>query len=180
MTIDSSAVCSLKSHHDVCLHMSTWSLRMDTWNTQKIAAIQVIRMRRKTTTHGTRCWRRSRCLAPAQRYNRACRIGRYAGWHCRATLRWTSCTVVSKIATAEPPKKHGMRDCAYQRIKVWKAWERVPHAQPHCEKCACVMCNGKPAVRLRQKGMWPLSGWDKAGLCPSTPRTGPQYCLSFA
>ena len=24
-------------------------------------------------------------------------------------------------------------------IKVWKAGERLLHAQPHCEKCACVM-----------------------------------------
>ena len=39
------------------------------------------------------------------------------GWHSRATLRWTSCTcplcVVSRGATAETPKKHVMRDCAY-------------------------------------------------------------------
>ena len=69
-----------------CLHMSTWRLHMNTW---KAAATQVTRRWRKTTTRGARWWRHSRCRDPAQRYSRASLIGRYAGWHCRATSRWT-------------------------------------------------------------------------------------------
>ena len=55
--------------------MSTWCLRRNMWNTKNIAAIQVMR-----------------CLAPTQRYGRAWRIARCAGWHCRGTLCWTSST----------------------------------------------------------------------------------------
>ena len=83
-----------KTQHDAWSHVSTWH-RVHAWNahdTQKTPAKRVIRKRTNTTTHGACCWRCSRCQAPDQRYFRTCRIGKYAGWHCRRTSRWTLCT----------------------------------------------------------------------------------------
>ena len=109
--------------------MCTWSLRMHTWNTQKTAAKHVIRMRTRTTAHGTRCWKCSRCQAPAQRHNKACRIGRYAGWHCRAILSWTFCACPWNV-------KQGS-DCR--------------DAQPHC--FYGTICRGIMAVRQEARSL---------------------------
>ena len=59
------------------------------------ATLQVIRWRTEITTQEMRCWRGPQCQAPAQRYNGACRGGRYAGWLYRAPSRWTFCTCLS-------------------------------------------------------------------------------------
>ena len=88
------------------LCMSTWPSQ----HVQKTAVKQAVRLRKKTTTLGTRCWSCLRCQAPAQRYNSASRIGRCAGWLCRATLAGQAVSVhgmVSRRATAETPKLSG-------------------------------------------------------------------------
>ena len=93
---DDRSINSVFSHiaaRCVALHMRTWRLRTNPKNTWKTATTQIMLRRwRKTTTHGTRHLRRSRCLAPAQWYSRACKDGRYAGWLYRAPSLWTFCT----------------------------------------------------------------------------------------
>ena len=132
MTIDliNSMFASTTQHNVIGPHMCSWHLRMNTWNTQntqKTAAKQAIRMRTKTSTHGTRCWRCSRCQAPAQRYNRACRIGRCAGWLCRAIFRWTFCTCPWNGKQGSDCRDAQIELCglAYTCLKAWEAGERL-------------------------------------------------------
>ena len=104
--------------------MNTWN----TQNTQKTAAKQAIRTRMKASTHGTRCWRCSRCQAPAQRYYRACRTGRCAGWLCRAIFRWTFCTCpwTGEQRSDCRDAQIELRGPASTCLKAWKAGERLP------------------------------------------------------
>ena len=137
--------------------MCTWQLRMKMWNiqnTQKTTAKQAIRMRSKTSTHGMRCWRHSRCRVPAQRCNRACRIWRYAGG------------IVVPLRVGHPVHVHGSAkqgsDCRdAQKTRCASLWlpssrcgkqERLLHAQTHWDSEA--------------ERTWTLSGLDWAKVDP--------------
>ena len=102
----------------------------------------------------------------------------YAGWHCRNTLRWTSCTCPwnGKQGSDCQDAQNTLCEPAFTHIKAWQAGERLLYAQPHCEKST--IRNGNLAVRQEA---WRLEQcWTKAGLGPSAPRTGSQFCLCVA
>ena len=86
-------------------------------------------------------------LPPAQRYNRACRIGRCAGWLCRAILRWTFCTCPWNGKQVSDCRDAQIELCgrASTCLNAWKARERLLHAQPHC--AYGTIRNGSMAVR---------------------------------
>ena len=148
---------------------------MSTWHTQhiqKTAAKQAIRMRTNISSHGTRCWSRLRWK-------------RCAGWLCRATRRtvgicpW-NVQQGSDCRDAQTEWCESTSTC----LQAWKTGERLLHAQPPC--VYSTIRNGSMEwecgknVAVRQELRRLCQCWTKIGLGPSAPRTGPQFCLSFA
>ena len=154
--------------------MSAWCLRMKTSNTNG-NYIQVIRRKRKTTTHGTRCWRRSRCWAPAQRYNRACRIGSTQGG-----MIVSLCVghpvhvhgVVSRGATAETSKEKVMRACAHLHQGVESRGATATR-----QASLRVMCDTYWEIGSEAKGTRLLSGLDTARTGSKCTRDGIRVLL---
>ena len=95
-------------------------------NTWKAAASQVTQKWKKATIRGTRCWRYSRYRDPAQRSSSAYMIGSCAGWHCRATSRWTlfTCPWSGKQGSDCDTPTHSVRAACYATSKCTQEWSQ--------------------------------------------------------
>ena len=70
-------------------------------------------------------------------------------------------------------------------LQAWKTGERLLHAHPGCAYIVQYVMgiwkgNVARKVAVRQGLRRLCQGWTKIGLGPSAPRTGAQFCLSFA